>query len=317
MHRYRELRLLLTPDGYQAIWRVKELQGEGGDKPEDYIEIAAGVFKNSSGQTANFLPIAIAYSGRTDVALCALMPLLGVAFANLAHWQQSTNLRFYRELCAFPQRVVKGQLLQEQGPNQTLVPGKLRSGPMVAVQIAADADLKWDELEGKSMDQLEKGIAEKLSQIGQMGMAFLVPQTRVAETAEAKRIDSVAQNATLATAGQANEDALNLALEHHAWYYGIPKDKAPTIALNKDFDKLTMDAATILAYVKLVEAGMSKLIALKMLQAGGRIPADADLEQLAVDWEDALMAKDAAAADALALANKTRLGAPQPVPVAA
>lgn len=280
VHRFRKLSLVLTPDGWQAIWSLHELRGEG-TRIEDYAPIAMGVFKNYKGEVASFLPVSVAYAGRTDATLTASMPLLGVAYANLAHYQQSTDLRFYRALCAFPQRKIKGELAKIKGPNGDMVAVKIPSGPMAVLHLAKDAEASWDELEGKSMDQLEKGITEKLSQIGQMGLAFLVPQTRMAETAEAKRIDSVAQNATLSTAGQAIEDAGNLSLEHHAWFRGIEKKDAPRMALTKEFEKPVMDAQTMTAWATVHEkTGWPIEEIVHEFKVKGLLPADADEEEI-------------------------------------
>src|SRR5690348_5837507 len=107
--RFRVLELILTPEGYQATWTLFELIDPAQrTKPEGYDVIGSGVFRNRLGQIADRLPVAIAYAGRTDEPMTASIPLLGVAWANLAHWQQSTNLRFYRDLAAFPQPTIVG-----------------------------------------------------------------------------------------------------------------------------------------------------------------------------------------------------------------
>lgn len=301
VQRYRELRLVLTPMGYQAIWKLWELvDGEDGSELEHYRVVGQGVFRNRKGQIADTLPAAMAYTGRTDAPMTASIPLLGVAFANLAHWQQSTDLRFYRKLAAFPQPHVKGELLADPVTGQK---GVLRFGPMVAIQTAADGDYELKELSGTSMQQLESGINEKLSQMAAMGLSFLQSDTRAAETAEAKRLDSVAQNATLATAAQGIEDAVNVALEIHAWYLGIEKAGAPVLTLSREYEKLTLDASMLTAYVALVQAGFPKRPVLEAMQAAGTIPQDADLDALEIEWESGLQA----VADAKAQAAADRL----------
>ena len=284
VHRYRQVMLTRGKNGaLEAAWKLWRLAGEGKVR-EDYRLESEGFFKNAKGQIAPFLPVSIAYAGRTDAAMMASLPLLGVAYANLAHYQISSNLRFYADLCAFPQRKLKGSLMQQSDPNGQLVPGEMKVGPMVVAHVQADGDIAWDELTGTSMEQLAKRIAEKLSEMGQMGLAFLVPQTRMAETAEAKRIDSVAQNATLSTAGQGIEDAQNLALEHIAWFAGIEKANAPRLEITKQFDTPTMDAATMLAWATVFEKmQIDPMLVLKQFQDQGRIAKDVDIEELAKD----------------------------------
>lgn len=315
VQRYRVLRLILTPDGYQATWTLYEQSaGTSGGKAEDFTIKGSGVFRNKAGQIADFLPVSIAYTGRTDAPMCATIPLLGVAWANLAHWQQSTDLRFYRMLSAYPQPKLKGELAPDPVTGK---PGTLGLGPLVAVHVAAEGDFEWVEISGSSMEQLESGIKEKLAQMGQLGLSFLTTDTRAAETADAKRLDATSQNATLATAAQGVEDAVNSALEHTAWYLGIEKAGAPVLSISRDFESTSMDAQLLTAYVALVTAGFPKRPILEAMQAGGRIPADADLDFLEVEWESGLQAvqdaKAQAAADALKAAQaKTSGGTPNP-----
>jgi hypothetical protein len=248
--------------------------------------------------------VSIDYTGRTDAPMCATIPLLGVAFANLSHWQQSSDLRFYRMVAAYPQPLVKGDLMPDPATGK---PQKLGLGPLVGVHVSATGDYLWREIEGKSMTQLESGITEKLQQMAALGLAFLHSETRAAETAAAKRIDAVAQNSTLATAGQGTEDCANGAFEHTGWYMGIEKAGVPVLTINRDFELATLDAQMITAYVALVGAGFPKRIVLQAMQITGMIGPDENLEALELEWEDALMAaqlaKEQAAQDALALAQ--------------
>lgn len=301
VHRYRVLRLVLTPDGYQATWTLYELTGDDATKPESYLLRDSGVYRGEGkkGTVADFLPVAIGYTGRTDAPMCATIPLLGVAWANLAHWQISTDLRFYRMLSAFPQPTIIGELAQESDGKGGSNPGKLRIGPLVVVHLNpsqnGEASFGWTELSGTSMVQLEQGIQEKLKQMSQLGMSFLTTDTRAAETAEAKRLDSVAENSTLATAAVGISDAVTMALEFHAWYLGIEKAGAPVLSLNTDFGNTVMDAALMQAYGALVKEGFPKRLVLEAMQEGGRIKPDADLDELERDWDAGLAAADAAA----------------------
>lgn len=306
--RFRVLRLMTVTDkdtkqaSTVATWTLfEQVAGSSGEKADDFTLHSSGVFRGKSGALANFLPVAIGYAGRTDAPFTATLPLLGVAWANLAHWQQATNLRFYRELCAFPQRKIMGELQQEILANGTTLPGKVRSGPGVVLRLAENASAEWDELQGTSMDQLVQGITDKEQQMSKLGMSFLAKDTRAAETAEAKRLDATAENSTLATAGQGIEDAVNAAWEMHGWYLGIEKKDCPLLTIARDFDSTAMDPATMAVYIQAVrDAGLPVRLLLEAWQAGGRIPPDTDLDELEMEMMAAKAASDAAAADALA-----------------
>ena len=293
--RYRVLRLV----NGQATWTLYEATTENPTKIEDFVVVGQGVFRNRKGQVADFLPISVAYAGRTDSPMTATIPLLGVAWANLGHWRQSTNLRFYRELCAFPQPTITGELASDP---QTGRPTTLKMGPAVAVQVAEGATFTWTELQGTSMEQLEKGIAEKEHQMAQLGMSFLAKDTRAAETAEAKRLDASSENATLATSAQGIEDAGNMSLEHLAWFMGIEKAGAPVVSISRDYEATTLEAQMIQAYAALVNAGFPKQPVVDALVAGGVITTE-DPEALAMEWE----AGQAAEAEQQALQAQARM----------
>jgi len=289
VNRYRVLRLV----GGVAYWSVYEEKERTG-KPEDFRLDSSGAFTNRSGQAYDRLPIGIAHTGRSDELLVATVPLEGVARANLAHYQLSTNLRFYLDLLAFPQPTVIGALASEPGPNGSVMPGRLKLGPVVYVHLEGEgADFKYTAPGPEAFDPLMKAIEARERHIGELGMSFLAGDTRQAETAEAKRLDATAENATLSTMAQGVEDAVNEAWVHHAWYQGIEKDKAPSLELNRDFEATAMDAQTMVAYVTAVkDAGLPARLLLEAWQKGGRIPAEIDLEELEMEMLAAAAAQE-------------------------
>jgi hypothetical protein len=295
--RYRVLRVLARPvtntdpGGPTATWELweetKDASVLGGFKVID-----RGVFRNREGAFAPELPIGVAYTGRTDAPFTATIPLLEVAYANLSHWRKATALSFGTEVASYAQGVIIGDLAQEPGPNGTMIPGTVKMGPLVVLRLQGEgANFKWEAPPVEAFDALERALKEKVEQIGQMGMSFLVSDTRAAETAEAKRLDATAENSTLATAAQGIEDAINAALEWHAWYLGIEKAGAPMMTINKDFDAVAMDPQTMAAYVDaVVRAGLPPRLLLEAWKQGGRLPADTDIEQLEIE----MMANQAA-----------------------
>lgn len=278
--RYRVLRL---NEAGKAEWEVFEKIDSGDDKGE-FKSVADGTFKNDAGDQKDTLPVSVAYTGRFQATMQADIPLKGVAWANLAHWRQSSNLTFYRELACFPQPVVKGLMPEEPDGTGGTRPGKFRMGPLVLVQLSENGDFEWAELSGSALDQVEKGVKEKLEQMGQQGISFLTPDKRAAETAEAKRMDATAERSTLSTMAQGIDDAINVALQHHAWFLGVEKESAPTFEIDRDFEDTVMDAQTMAVYLNAVaDAGLPPRIMLEAWQRGGRIPADADLDELEME----------------------------------
>lgn len=302
---YRTLRLDKAEDGTRvATWELKEETKEGG--AGGFKRIGGGTFRNREGETRETLPIGIAYTGRTDAPLCATIPLLGVAWANLAHWRLSTALTFAREVASYAQAVVIGEFAPTVGPNGAQTPGKIRLGPLAMVHlIGENASFDWKAPPVEAFEALEKGIMEKVQQLGQMGMSFMVTDTRAAETARAKELDATAENSTLATSAQAIQDAWNLALEIHAWYLGIEKAGAPVMTINKDFNATVLDPQTMAVYIDaVVQAGLPEEVLINAWLKGGRLPEDTKVEELVAEMEVRRQAAaDAKIAEAEALAK--------------
>lgn len=303
--RYRVLRLV----NGQASWSLYRQVKEPALNVAAFVLEASGFFRNYYGEVSPEIPFAIAYTGDTKAPMTATIPLMDVAWANLAHWQISTDIRFYRALCAFPQPTITGALAQEPGMNtngqQVMNPGRLRLGPVVAVMLQENGKFEWTELSGKSLDQLEKGQDEKMHAMSTLGMSFLTKDVRGVQTAESMRLDAVAENATLATAAQGVEDGVNQALKFHAWYLGLdPHRDAPTTRVSRDFENTVLDAQTMLVYVQAIsDAGLPIRFLLEAWKAGGRLPPDIDTDQLELEMMSNLAANKAAQADALAAQN--------------
>ncbi len=302
--RYRVLRLL---DG-QASWTLYERKASSIPttvvKPDDFAVVRAGLFRNRAGAVADFLPVAVAYAGRSDAPFTSSIPLLGVAYKNLGHWQVSTDLKFASSVASYAQPVVIGDLVNPN-PTTGVTQAKLKLGPLAGIHLQLNPtgpppDFKWVAPPTEAFSQLEKNIEVKERHMGQLGMSFLTPQKRQQETATAERLDATAENASLSTAAQGIDDAVNLALEFHGWYRGIEKAGAPTFEINRDFENQAMDPQTMAVYVQAVrDAGLPPRLLLEAWQAGGRIPPDADLDEIEMQMLGFKAAEEQAARDAV------------------
>lgn len=304
--RYRVCSLILDANlaGYLATWELlEERKVDGGNVT--VASISKGVFRDRLGAAFNEIPLAVCYTGPTDAPLTADLPLLDLAWANLEYWQIASELRWYEKMSAYPQPTVEGELAGDgsiSADGQVIKP-TLALGPTTVVNVTIGSKFYYTETKGTSFDGLRASLSGKKDEMAELGASFLRKLSRGVETAEAKRLDATAENSTLATGAQGVEDGFNEALRFHARYMGIPEDQAPTIAINRDFEGVLMEAPVMLAYVQLVAAGYPKMLVLEALQIGGRIAEDADLEELAAKWEgEAQAAADQAKLDAQALA---------------
>jgi hypothetical protein len=270
----QRVRVLRLVEGV-ATWELVDVTDT-----EPFV-VDSGVFRDRRGQPFRRLPIAVAQTGGNLAPFVSRPPLLPVAYANLAHYQISTDLRFYRMVAAYPQPVVSGNLAVDPVTNVTTA---LNLGPLVAVRLQEGGSFTWAEISGSSLETLVSGVREKLEAMAQLGLAFLIGDKRGQETAEARRLDGAAEQASLASAARAINDALNLAMQWHAQYLGIPADRAPVITLAGMDAAVAMTPQEMTAVASLVQAGMPAIDAVTMLQAGGRLAADRDPIEMAMEW---------------------------------
>lgn len=275
----------------KAWWEVLEEQKDDSGNITVTRVGGPGIFRDRNGVAFDEIPLAVCYAGDTDAPLTAEIPLLNLAWANLEHWQIASERRWYNRLSAYPQPVVEGDLVNDApSTDGAVIKPTLKLGPTTVVNVKVGGKFGYAEVTGKSAETLEKELLNKKDEMAELGASFLSKKTRGVETAEAKRIDAAAENATLATAGQGVEDGFNEALRLHARYLGIPAERAPTVKINRDFEGILMDAPVMSAYARLVELGYPKRLILEAFQVGGRIDEAADLDDLEQRWEAGLQA---------------------------
>jgi len=299
VERYRVVRVV---DGV-ATWVVFERSTERGQEAT-LIEVATGVFRDRTGNTRDTLPLVVAAIGDPDVTrtFAADVVMQGTAFSNLAHWGYASNLRFNREVSGYEQLVVTGNLLRGADDVDPNLAPRLRVGPLVGIHVEQGGSVMWIGPSGKGLEQQQRGCAEKMAEMDQQGLGFLLPHSASSQrTATEVRMTTFAQLSTLADVGTIIEDALNVALEITAWYAGIEKADAPTAQLHTDFDAQAMDAQTMTVYGTLVGMGFPKRLLLRALQDGGRIPEDEDLSVVEDEWEGSAAAAERIKAEELAL----------------
>lgn len=151
----------------------------------------------------------------------------------------------------------------------------------------------WINADASATEPAEVALVRTETLMGLASASFLAPDKRAAETEKSKQMAARAGNATLSGLGRRLQDCLELALLHVARFKG--QQVGGSVTVNLDFEDALMEADVMLAYVKLVEAGYPKRLALEALQVGGRIRPDADLAKLESDWDLEVELRNAAA----------------------
>ena len=201
-------------------------------------------------------------------------PLWDLAFLNVAHYQQWSDYATSIHMTCVPLFVTIG--MRQDGGGVVL-------GPNSGLNIEdPQGDAKYVSHDGASLTSCKAALDDLKSDMATLGLAMLAPQKRVAETAEAKRLDKSTTDSSLAVAARALQDAVEKALGFHARYLSLPD--GGSVEINREFERLLLDAPIMQAFAQLVEAGFPRRPVLEALQRGGRIPADADLDMLELEW---------------------------------
>jgi hypothetical protein len=219
------------------------------------------------------IPIAeVATSGRYGL-FESIPPLLDLAYLNVAHYQQWSDYATSIHMTCVPILFMAGVMPTEQDGKQVVV------GPNAAVRSQdTNAKVSYVSHDGGALDACKAALDDLKADMGTLGLAMLAPQKRTAETAEAKRLDKSTADSALAVAARGLQDAVERALQFHANYMRM--DSGGSVEINRDFEGLLMEAPVMQAYAALVNAGFPEMAVLEMLQRGGRIPEDTDLEEL-------------------------------------
>lgn len=248
--------------------------------------------------TQTEIPFAeIPTSGRVSM-LESKPPLLDLAFLNIAHYQQWSDRAISVHKTCVPIWVEAGVDPSEDGK-----PAPIVLGPNSA-RTSTNPSFKagYQSHDGAALSQVTAVIDELKSDMATLGLSMLAPTKRVAETAEAKRIDKAASDSKLGVAARGLQDGIERALHFHARYLKL--DSGGSIKINRDFESSVMTPEVMSAYALLAEKlGIPVRVILKKLQEGGRIPEDENLD----DLEEEIATNEAAKAEQQRLEAEQRM----------
>lgn len=257
------------------------------------VETPAGksVLEEDAGTypTQDEIPVAeITTSGKRGL-LDSDPPLMDLAYLNIAHYQERSDYAYSKHMTCVPIFGLFGFPEMDQDGK----PIKVTVGPNAALRTSdPNAKAEYITHDGASLSEIRESLEALKSEMGTLGLAMLAPQTRVAETAEAKRLDKATSDSDLAVAARGLQDGVERALYFHARYLRLAD--GGSFEVNRDYDATSMDPQVMLAYVSLAkDLGLPLRVVLEELQQGGRIGTDVDLDEL----ESEMIATAAAKAD--------------------
>jgi hypothetical protein len=206
-----------------------------------------------------------------------LPPLINLADLNIEHHQVKTEIRYLSMLACVPTIKRIGVIPTNDAEGEPVYPPiNLGPGHTIEIPPGQGNDVGWISPDVTVLEPHKKNLEELKADMGASGLAFLAPDTRMAETAEAKRIDAAAQNATLTTLGTNTGDCLELAFQHTAAYM---QTNSGSVTMNTDFESTVMDPAVMQAYGYLASLGKLSIETLLIeLERGKRLKEGFDVQ---------------------------------------
>lgn len=235
-------------------------------------------------------------------------PGMDMAELNLTHHRIQTGILSLQELAFIPTMVRIGAQPSTPGvyPPVVLGPGNTIEVPATE---GVSEPIYWLSPDIDVLEPAAKSLETCKAEMGAMGAAFLAPEPRAQETAEAHRIDSTHEKASIVTVGRAAQDCLESAF---AFAGDFKRVKAGSVRINRDFEKMSMDERMMSAWVALVESGFDEEEATQAFKVANLLSENADVKKLAQTWRDNRAAKQAA--DEMAQAEKMAAENPAPRP---
>ena len=265
--RYR----VLYREGGTVGWRLLSV-----NKNREVVVEDEGVYP-----TQKFIPIAEIGSSGSKSLFVSDPPLLDLGYLNVAHYQQWSDYAYSIHKTNVPFLFGAG-LVEARNPDGTPA-GSFIAGPNTSIFTQdPNAKMEYVSHDGAALGASKQSLDDLKSDMGTLGLAMLAPSKRVAETADAKRLDKSTSDSSLSVSARALQDGVENALQFHANYMKLPS--GGSITINRDFEGLLMESDVMTAYATLIKAGFPSMPVLVALQKGGRIADDADLEELEMQW---------------------------------
>lgn len=222
---------------------------------------------------AKRIPFSPFVNGDSPGTLESEPPLQDLADMNINHYQVSTDRAWVMHLACVPVPVRKGHRPQHNAAGDLV---EQMIGPTALMDVSENGDFFWRSPDGTAFEPTGKELEAIERRMGALGLAFLFPENKAQETAAAKRIDRVAENATLGSIVRALRDCLEGAALIHAEY---EREEPTTLAPNTDFEEQMMDQGLAKLLSEMEAQGQLTITTLlETLKAGKLLSDDFDVE---------------------------------------
>ena len=206
------------------------------------------------------IPFSLFVAGRKVSDFEFRPPLENLADLNIEHHQVKTNIRHLESLAMVPTQVRIGAAPDADGNYPPIVLGPRSTIEAPAVE-GVPKPIYWHSPDVTVLEPGSRSLQDIKADMGAVGVAFLSPDTRQAETAKAKQIDATAQNATLGSVSRSEQDHLEECFGFAAEFISRPNQKvtAGSVELNREFEAAVADPQMIAALGALAANGKLSL----------------------------------------------------------
>lgn len=267
LFRYRVLRLTTEGVYTQQVYLPTKQNGE--------LEWVGGDIITPTRQGEPLHEIPFVFVGPNNVtASVDRPPLEDLVDVNLSHFRTSADLENGRHWCGVPTPVFVGFKFQ---PGQ-----ELKVGSSGGIQTD-DTNAKWGFLEftGAGLSTLVEASKEKREYMAAMDARLLRDEQKLQnETAEAARIRSTGESATLSSISSTVSEALTLVLQWLVWWAGVEDVSKVEVCLNTQFVDVGLDAQKMVALISARQSGLiSQESFLWNLKRGNLLDPSVSVEQ--------------------------------------
>lgn len=223
--RYRVLRLRVvtpktpaTPAVYGPMeWELHEERAIDGKS--ELVQVAGGP------TTLDRIPVVIIYARQTGF-LESQPPLEDLAYLNVGHWQQWSDLNCQIRMLV-PILEIKGELAHTEARAEGVQTPKVAVGPGAALQFKdKDGGVEYKSADPGATSGMREALTDLEQRMSAVGLSIISPkpnQVGQAATATEKVMDQDERTSELASWLRALKDGIEAALEIHAVdYLGLP-----------------------------------------------------------------------------------------------
>lgn len=273
--------------GAWEVWRkAKDVSADSTS--DEFVLYESGVSLAPNGEPLTVIPLAPVYANQTGY-FTSQPPLLDLAWENLRHYRLQSDLDNILHVANVPIGWIKGRVIKRDAQGNELPP---KIGPNTWLDLTTDtnAGVGYSEHNGSAIGAAQTEIDKSRGNMAALGLLLLSQKAQVQKSATESALDNEAESSELAGMVRGLEDGVEAALGYHAMFRGL--ESGGSVAFNKDFTRVQLDAQKIQVYANMVAVGDMSLETLYwMLEQAEELPpdfkADDEIARLKAEKADA------------------------------